>query len=322
MAEFTSRTELTANLQSKKAGRVIDKFTGYDKFLADVIGFDEYGRDTEWGKFRAFISNLHMGVPGDKVADLYRNEIMTNKTDDAGKAWRSNDVQRLNDDLMMAQITSDIEGGKAFASFASMGASMGGSGGGGEAAAAGGPTDALGGLPEAGATEIALGEGTSAFDEAFAISPETSTMSAGQSSVPNYGAGPLQTVEGDPIKDNVVKEPGMLGTQDYNAFGGDWSNNWEDKVKTVLGQGDVGMSPTVQMDDVESAADKKYQSDMAEIQQGYQDTAMLQSIPVVGTMAYSIFNENAKRDQIDSTVEHYINNLQRELSLEEYQYQY
>lgn len=95
MPTFNSEGELNYNLQSIKGQLDIKPLTGVKKAAADFVGMDERGHDTGWGKFLKFIYGmdpLGMGMfaMGNEVV---RDTIMNQKNDDVERAYKNSDYQ-------------------------------------------------------------------------------------------------------------------------------------------------------------------------------------------------------------------------------------
>jgi hypothetical protein len=123
---FTSSGQLNSSLQARQVGIDRKPLTGSDKVWADFVGMNDDGTYNEWGRVRNnLLSWFGMGAIQRTMDNVGRNEIMSNKNDDYGRAWRSPQGQAQLEAENSASWNMSIEGGKATGNIIKTAASFG-----------------------------------------------------------------------------------------------------------------------------------------------------------------------------------------------------
>lgn len=273
---FTSKGQLNSSLQSRQVG--IDKSYGWDDadaHRAEQIGLNDDGTWNTWGQVQNQILGWVFGAPdiSRAVNAAERDRLMSKRTDDFGRAWRSEQGQAQMEAEHVSSYGQTIEGGKVAASVVTMGKSYGAgqSGGGGE------KTDAeLDAEFEARVDkDIAAGEfGTP--DPAYVVDPNKAGVQAG-------GADTQYSY----LTDKEKKGP------DGGQIVGD-----------VLQGGGVPQSQT------------GFQPDQSKLV----DVSWANSVPIVGDFIGHTANYANQNEIMGQTINDYLGNLDRSLSLYEYEF--
>ena len=268
---FTSSGQLNSSLQSRQVGIDRKPLTGSDKVWADFAGMNDDGTYNEWGRVRNnLLSWFGMGAIQRTMDNVGRNEIMSNKNDDYGRAWRSPQGQAQLEAENSASWNMSIEGGKATGNIIKTAATFG---------AGGGQQD---------------GEMTDAQFE----SKVDQDIASG--------------VFGTPDAQYAV-DPNKSGVQ---AGGGNTQYSYltEAEKKNNPGAGDTALG--ILSGQGIPKSETGFDADESKLV----DVSWANSVPMVGGFIGSIGNYANQNEVMGQTINDYLGNLDRSLSLYEYEF--
>jgi hypothetical protein len=259
-----------------------------------MVGMNEDGSFNTWGQVQnQLLSWLGMGALTQTLTNVGRDEIMSGRNDDYGRAYDQVGKQLIDESQNLSWQTS-IEGGKATGQIIGMVA--GGMGGGGGKGASDNGID----------YEDALGAGT---DPNTLMGPPPS--------------GELTAFDGN--VDNVVDATGYgLSSEDQKILGE--RKTATDLVNKVGGSLSKNLSPTdlalqqSQNDTQNAYADKKLQQNQDAINSTVSDFQWADSVPVVGSFIQSEVAYGQHNDVWKATIDDTISRMDRSFMLESGEY--
>lgn len=255
--EFKSRDTQTASLQALQGGVRRGRYTEAEKAMLYLAGYNTDGSRNWMGDFSQAMSSVDIGSfgLGDNIKEHAVQAFLRGDEGDAMRSQGYRDLQARDRELQAqqyqnsAQIMQEIWGMAG-----GMGGESGVAGAGGAAGAAGGATDMMGGMPQAGAQEISLGAGTSAFDTAKTTPAESATTKQ----LNGQGDGSLKTMSNETAQ-SVVTSASKSGSTTQKTTTGDDISSFSSQLPAVASSIGAAVGNAVQQNELQAEKDKYIQ---------------------------------------------------------------